>query len=110
LQSAAHPSPPPHGATTPSGPGPPHCRGFTITLRHTTLGRTPLVGSSFPRRDLYLTINNIHNRQTLHASKGSRTRVPWRQTHASDRAATEIIVGRAYFVFGRQREKFEIIQ
>jgi len=28
--------------TASSGPGPPHCRGFTITLRHTTLGRTPL--------------------------------------------------------------------
>jgi hypothetical protein len=26
----------------PSGPGPPYYRGFTITLRHTTLGRTPL--------------------------------------------------------------------
>ena len=32
----------PHGATTPIGPGPPHYRGFTITPRHTTLGRTPL--------------------------------------------------------------------
>ena len=31
-----------HGATAPSGPGPPHYRGFTITFRHTTLGRTPL--------------------------------------------------------------------
>ena len=31
-----------HGATTPSGPGPPHYRSFTITLRHTTFGRTPL--------------------------------------------------------------------
>jgi hypothetical protein len=31
-----------HGATAPSGPGPPHYRGFMITLRHTTLGRTPL--------------------------------------------------------------------
>jgi hypothetical protein len=30
------------GATAHSGPRPPHCRGFTITLRHTTLGRTPL--------------------------------------------------------------------
>jgi hypothetical protein len=27
---------------TPSGRGPPHRRGFTITLRHTTLGRTSL--------------------------------------------------------------------
>jgi len=26
----------------PSGQGPPHYQGFTITLRHTTLGRTPL--------------------------------------------------------------------
>jgi hypothetical protein len=24
-----------HGAAAPSGPGPPHYRGFTITLRHT---------------------------------------------------------------------------
>jgi hypothetical protein len=30
------------GATARSVPGPPHCRGFTITLRHTALGRTPL--------------------------------------------------------------------
>ena len=34
--------PPPHGATAPSGPRPPHYRGFKIILRHTTLGRTPL--------------------------------------------------------------------
>jgi hypothetical protein len=31
-----------YGATAASGPGPPHFRGFTITLRHTTLGRNPL--------------------------------------------------------------------
>jgi len=31
-----------HGATTPSGPEPPHCRGFTFTIRHTTFCRTPL--------------------------------------------------------------------
>jgi hypothetical protein len=30
------------GATEPSGPGPPHYQGFSITLSHTTLGRTPL--------------------------------------------------------------------
>jgi hypothetical protein len=29
-------------ATASSEPGPPHDGGFTITLRHTTLGRTPL--------------------------------------------------------------------
>ena len=31
-----------HGTTTPSGTAPSHYRGFTITLRHTTLARTPL--------------------------------------------------------------------
>jgi hypothetical protein len=29
-------------ATAPIGAGHPHCPGFTITLRHTTLGGTPL--------------------------------------------------------------------
>jgi hypothetical protein len=32
----------PHDATAPSEPEPPRYRGFTITLRHTTTGRTPL--------------------------------------------------------------------
>jgi len=31
----------PHGVTASSGPEP-NYRGFAITLRHTTLGRTPL--------------------------------------------------------------------
>jgi hypothetical protein len=31
-----------HGTTAPSGPGPPLYGSFTIILRHTTLGRTPL--------------------------------------------------------------------
>jgi len=31
-----------YGATAPSGPGPPRYQGFTITLRHATLCRTPL--------------------------------------------------------------------
>jgi hypothetical protein len=48
----------------PSGPGPPYYRGFTITLRHTTLDRTPLDEWSARRRDLYLTKHNIHKRQT----------------------------------------------
>ena len=51
------------GVRAPSGPGP-HYRGFTITLRHTTLGGTPLEEWSARRRDLYLTEHNTHNRQT----------------------------------------------
>jgi hypothetical protein len=46
------------GATAPSGPGPPHYRGFTMTLRHTTLGRTPLDEWSAQLRDIYLTTHN----------------------------------------------------
>jgi len=53
----------PFGTTTPSGPGTPHCRGFTTTLRHTTLGRTPLDEWSARSRDFYLTTHNTHKRQ-----------------------------------------------
>ena len=63
----------PHGITAPSGPGPPHYRGFTITLRHTTLGRIPLDEWSARRRDLYL-YNTQHSQQTnIHAPGGIRT-------------------------------------
>jgi len=51
-----------HGAMAPSGPGPTHYRGFTITLRHTTVGRIPLDEWSARRRDLYLTTHNTHNK------------------------------------------------
>ena len=61
-----------HGATAPSGRGPHHHhRGFTITLSHTTLGRTPLDEWSVRRRGLYLTTNNTHNRQTSMPRRGS---------------------------------------
>jgi hypothetical protein len=54
----------PHRATAPSGPWPSLYRNCTISLRHTTLGRTPLVGRPAPRRSLYLTTHNTHNRKT----------------------------------------------
>jgi hypothetical protein len=47
--------------TAPSGPGP-HYRGFAITLRHTTFGRTPLDEWSARRRDVYLTTHNTDKR------------------------------------------------
>jgi len=43
-----------NGATAPSEPGPPHHLGFTMTLRHTTVGRTPIGEWSARRRDLCL--------------------------------------------------------
>ena len=61
----------------------------THTHTHThTLGRTPL-----DERDLYLTTNNSHNRQTNMPSAGLKPPVPASerpQTHALDRAAAGI--------------------
>jgi hypothetical protein len=52
------------GAKSLGGPEPPYYRVFTITLRHNTLGRTPLDEWSVRRRDLYLTKHNTHKMQT----------------------------------------------
>jgi hypothetical protein len=51
-----------HGVTAPSRPRSPHYRGFTMTLGHITLSRTPLEEWSARRRDLYLTTHNTHKK------------------------------------------------
>ena len=51
-----------HGSTAPRGPRPPNYRGFMITIRHATVGRTPLDEWSARCRDLYLTTHNNHKR------------------------------------------------
>jgi hypothetical protein len=54
----------------------PHYRGFTITLRHTTPGRTPLEEWSARLRDLYRH-NTKHSQQTdIEAPGGIRIRNP----------------------------------
>jgi hypothetical protein len=90
-QDTSPPNPP--GSTAPSGPGPPHCRGFTITPRHTTLSRTPLDEWPARRRDLYLTTHNKHKRQTSMPPMGFEPTIPASerpQTYFLDRAATGI--------------------
>ena len=84
----------------PSGPRPPHYREFTITLRHTTFGRTHLDEWSARRRHLYLTTHNTHKRQTSMPPAGFQLTIPASerpQTHALDRTATgidyEVIAG-----------------
>ena len=60
---------------------------FTRSLDHTwhtTVGRTPLDEWSAPRRDIYLTTPNTHNRQTAMSPGGIRTHNP------SKRAAAEL--------------------
>ena len=51
-----------HGARAPRGTETPHYRGFTITLRHTTFGRTPLDVLSARRGYLCLTTRSTHKR------------------------------------------------
>ena len=82
-----------HDATAPCGPRPPHYRGFTITLRHTTLGGTPLYEWSARHRDLHL-IHNTHKRQTSMPPAGFEPTIPASErphTQALDRAATGIV-------------------
>jgi hypothetical protein len=82
-------------ATAPSGPGPLHCRHFTITLRHVPLGRTPLDKWWARRRDLYLTTHNTHKRQTSMPPAGFEPAIPSSKrphTYALDRAATWIVL------------------
>jgi hypothetical protein len=52
-----------HGMKTPSELELPYCRRFTITLRHTTVGRKPLEERSTRHTDLNLRAHN--NRLTL---------------------------------------------
>ena len=71
-----------HGATSSSRPRHPNYQGFTITLRHTTLGTCPLEEWSAHRRDLYLTTHNTHDN---HATGAIRTRNPSKPAAADSR-------------------------
>jgi hypothetical protein len=78
-----------------------HCRGFTVTLRHTRVGRTPLDKWSARRRDLCLTTHSTHKRQTSMPPPGFETTIPASersQTHALDRAATGISLAHLYIL------------
>jgi hypothetical protein len=65
----------------PNGPGHPHYRSFTITLRRTTLGGTPLHELPALRTDLHVTTHNTYKRHT----SGIRTRSPSKRSDADPR-------------------------
>jgi len=73
-------------ATDPSGSG---LRGFTITLRCSTFGRTPLDDLSARRRDLYLTTHNTTT-DRYRCPDGIRTRSPSKREAANPRLTLEI--------------------
>jgi len=70
-----------------SGSGLTLCSVFTITFRHTTLGRTPLDEWSPRCRDCYLShmTHNIYKRQTFMPHGGVRTHNPSRRAAALPR-------------------------
>jgi hypothetical protein len=77
----------PRGARIPGGPELSHYRGFTITLRHTTIVKTPLDEWSVRRRSLDLATHNTHKRQTSMPSAVFKSTVPASerpQSHTSD--------------------------
>ena len=93
MHSGSFPAPP-HDATVPRWPGPPHYQGFTITLRHTSLNTIPLDEWSARRKGLYLTAHNTHKRQTSMPPAGIETTIAakeWTQTHNLDRSVFVIL-------------------
>jgi hypothetical protein len=80
---------PPPWLDSPSGLGPSHCRGFDITLRYTTCGRTPLD----ERSAVTETSTSQHSQETYMPPAGLEPAIPGSerlQTDALDRAATGI--------------------
>ena len=73
-----------------TGPRPSHRWDFEITLRNTTVGRTPLNEGSAHHRGLCLTKYKTHNRQTSLSPAEFESVIPESkrpQNHALDRAA-----------------------
>ena len=65
---------PTHCATASSVP--PHCRGFTLTLRHAAFSMTPLYELPAQRRGLYLATHNIHKIQISVPPVGFEPAIP----------------------------------
>ena len=95
----------------PGGPAPPHYRGFTITLTHTTLGKTPLYEWSARRRDLYLTKHNTRNRDPCLPRAGfepqfqeanSRRPTPYTAIGTEDCASDYTVLAEQSTSWGRQ--------
>jgi hypothetical protein len=72
-----------HGTTAPSLQKTPHCRGFVITLRHTTLGRTPLKTSD--QSDAETSTWQHSQRTDIHVPDEIRIRNPSKRAPAYPR-------------------------
>jgi hypothetical protein len=81
-----------HKEIAPSGPGPPHCRRFTITFRHNALVRIPLDEWSTRRRDLYLTTHTIPKIQISMSPAGFEPAIPARDRPQNPRPLGSAVV------------------
>jgi hypothetical protein len=98
-----------HGATGPSGLGPPHYRGFTIALRHTlSVGLLWTSDQSDPETST--SQYSTHKRQTSMPTTGFEPTIPasqMPQIHAWDRAATNIGLSSNSYIINCKRPAFE---
>jgi hypothetical protein len=94
---------PPRSSKAPSGSGSPRCWGFTVTLRHTTVSRTPLDEWSAWR-------NNAQRSQStgIHVSGGIRTHNPSTQAAADPRLRQRGQWGRLICVERQNKFLFEV--
>jgi len=82
-----------HGEIAPSRARPPHYRNFTVTLRHTALGRIHVDEWLNQHRNLYLTTHNSHKRQITMPLAGFEPAIPASErphTHSLDCTAMRI--------------------
>jgi hypothetical protein len=81
-----------HGATAPSGPGH-HYQSFTITLRHITLGRTPLDEWSARRKDLHPDNTKPSQEAAIYVSGRIRTYSHKKPEHPQTHVLDRVVIG-----------------
>jgi hypothetical protein len=95
-----------HGSTAPSGPLLPYYRGFTITLRHATLGSGLVTG---PTQQSLPDNTQQSQEKDIHASGGIRTRDPNKRAAADPRITprghSPLTITDHFYVYTRQRTK-----
>ena len=75
--------------------------GYTSTLRHTTHGKAPLEELETRRRDLYLTTQNTHKRQTSMLPAGFEPAIP-----TSERLNTQVLARAANYNLSNSKSQF----
>jgi hypothetical protein len=98
-----------HGATVPSGPGPPQCRGFTITHSDIPQSAGLLRTSHQPVSETSLPDNTHHSKETdIHAPGRIRTRNPSKRAAADHALDSTTGIGTLQYYTHEYRDYREI--